>query len=651
MTEKIIKFWKKGLKEQPVWALLCNFLLVMVLFSVCRIFFFLVNHDYFSEVTFAHFMWLNYGGLRFDLTALLYTNLLYLVMQMLPFKFRYNDYYQSVAKWTFIVSNGLAILVNCMDTIYFRFTNRRTTTTFFSEFKNEDNLAEIIFNNAVNYWYVTLFFVVMILILWWFYRQPAPKKNFIPPLFYYGFHTILLTLSIFLAIIGIRGGIGKHVRPITLSNANKYIIKTNEATIVQNTPFTLYRTIGKKVYKDPQYFKHQEEMERVFSPIRLPAHQESFKPLNVVIIIMESFGKEYIGYFNKELNHGAYRGYTPFLDSLCSKGYTFEYSFSNGRKSIDAMPSILSSIPMMIEPFISTPYSSNRITSIASVLKEKGYYSAFFHGAPNGSMGFDAYANLAGFQDYFGKNEYRGKDADFDGIWGIWDEEFFQFFAHKMDAFQQPFVTAVFSTSSHDPFHVPEHYQNAFPKGTLPIHQSIGYSDEALRRFFKTMSQYSWYSNTLFVITADHTSQIEHPEYRTDVNLFSVPVLFYQPESDWKGLNKHLIAQQIDIMPTILGYLNYDQSYFAFGQDLTSTSIEENYAINYNNQIYQILKGDLILQFDGEQTKSVYDFKSDPFLVHNLVGKRPEQTEMEQLLKANIQQYITRMLQNRLTEE
>ncbi|GHV65723.1 sulfatase [Bacteroidia bacterium] len=474
-----------------------------------------------------------------------------------------------------------------------------------------------------------------------------------------------MCLVIYATIIGMRGGMGVATRPITLSNANVYVNKSTEAAIVLNTPFCLIRTVTKKVYKNPEYFKDEAELAAVYSPLHFPSPQEAFKPLNVVIFIIESFGKEYSGFFNKGLadgdngadgvggddgDGGTYEGYTPFADSLYAEGYTFEYSYANGRKSIDAMPSVLSSIPMFIEPYILTPYSTNDISSIASVLKEKGYYSAFFHGAPNGSMGFSAYAKSAGFDDYFGLDEYGNKDLD--GMWAIWDEEFLQFYADKMGTMRQPFVTSVFTATSHHPFRIPERYEGQFPEGTQPIHKCIAYTDYALKRFFAKMSQYEWFENTLFVITADHTNQVSHARYFTDVDLYSVPILFYHPGSDVARMSSMPISQ-MDIMPSILGYLNYDKPYFAFGQDVFNTPETDKFACNYNNQKYQFFQHDFFMQFDGSHINAVYNYKTDPFLKNRVgVGVGIEElSEMETLLKAIIQQYDVRMIENRLTME
>lgn len=638
--------WNNRIKEPALVAIL-NFILMMVVFSLCRLFFFWVNKEYFPDVTSAHLFNLMRGGIQFDLAALLYVNVLYVFLQIIPFRFRLNAVYQKVLKWIYLITNSIVIIMNCADIPFFRFTNRRTTSTIFGEFENEGNLFAIITRSLFEYWYVTLFALLLIFLLYKLYQTPAPQQkhsylNWKRQTAYYLVHTGIMVLIAYFIVIGIRGGFGKYTRPITLSNANQYVNKSNETAIVLNTPFSIIRTINKEVYKNPNYFSSDAEMEQVFSPVHNTKPAEAFKPLNVVVLILESFGKEYTGFFNKDLDNGTYKGYTPFLDSLLAEGLTFDYSYGNGRKSIDGMPSVLSSIPMFIEPFVLTPYAVNEITGVASLLKDKGYYTAFFHGAPNNSMGFQAYAKSAGFDNYLGMNEYPDNNA-FDGTWAIWDEEFLQFYADEMGKMPQPFVTSVFTASSHHPFKIPEKYDGKFPEGNLPIHKCVGYSDYALKRFFEKMSQYDWFSNTLFVITADHTNQSDHDIYKTDVGVYSVPILFYQPGSELKG-RLSLPVQQIDILPSIMSYLNYDKPYIAFGQDVFSTNVEDKYVVNYNNQFYQLFDDNYFLQFDGEQTKAIYAYKEDVMLTNNLLNSFPEEKrkEMETHLKAMIQQYIVR---------
>ena len=126
--------------------------------------------------------------------------------------------------------------------------------------------------------------------------------------------------------------------------------------------------------------------------------------------------------------------------------------------------------------------------------------------------------------------------------------------------------------------------------------------------------------------------------------------MFFTPDgSIVPEVRDDLIAQQTDILPTVLGYLGCPRQYVAFGCDLLSTPAADTFAVSYNNGIYQLVKGDFLLQFDGTATCGVYAFKTDPLLRDNLVGRCASQNEMEHLLKAIIQQYMQRMVQNRLT--
>lgn len=640
------------LRSNIYFLLIWRFFVVMVLFSVCRIVFYLINQGYFPNTTFAGMMTLMRGGIVFDTTAVLYTNLLYFFLLLLPFGFRYNRLFQDVMKYFFLVTNGLALFVNCCDFIYFQFAFRRTTASIFSEFKHETNLVALLPKFVVGYWYVVVIGLAMIAVLYFTYgpyhmRKSDKTRSWWLKAFPLIRGTILFLVFSTLIVGGLRGGYKHSTRPITLSNAGKYISEPLEANIVLNTPFAIYRTIGKQSLERESYFPNQPDLDKVFTPVHQPVINDSFKKENVVILILESFGCEYTKSFGHHLDGGNYEGYTPFLDSLISNGRMYTQSFGNGRKSIDAMPSVLTSIPMLVEPFLLTSYSANKLNSIASVLAGEGYHSAYFHGAPNGSLGFQVFANAIGFNEYYGMDEYPDKN-DFDGSWGVWDEEFFQFFAGRMNQFKQPFCTALFSVSSHHPFSVPERYKGKFNKGTLPIHQCISYTDHALRKFFETASRMPWYQNTLFVITGDHTSQSDYLEYKTNIGAFRVPVVFFKPDGSLKSAVDGL-AQQIDIMPSVLGYLNYNQPYLAFGRNLFDPR-EEPFVITYTGGTYQLIMGDYLYLFNGLTQTGFYNFKADLLLSKNLAGQYPEiEMKMEGKVKAIIQQYNNRMLDNRLT--
>lgn len=596
------------------------------------------------------------GSLLFDTSALLYTNSLYALMMLIPLHFKEKDWWQTMAKWTFVVVNGICLAANLCDAAYFRYTGRRTTATVFNEFGAEGNLGGIIGVELLNHWYLVVLFVAMIAAIWWLYVKPHGsshlrwREDFIR---YYVVQTLAFVAFVPLCIGGMRGGFTKAVRPVTISNANQYVNRPSEAAIVLNTPFSLMRTIGKATFADPGFFT-EAQLNEIYSPVVVPADSLVMRKKNVVVLILESFSREFFG----SLNEGMTTTYTPFLDSLIAKSLTFDYSYANGRKSIDGMPSILSSIPRFGEPFFLTPASLNEVSGIAGELAKTGYNTAFFHGAENGSMGFEAFAKTTGYKQYYGRTEYDadkrfdGED-DFDGMWAIWDEEFLQFFALKMSEIKEPFATAVFTASSHHPYKVPKKYADRFvdqPGDDNVLHKCVLYSDYAVQRFFETASKQPWFQNTLFVITADHTNISSRQEYQTDLGLFGVPIIFYDPSGEIAPERRHCIAQQIDIMPTVLGYLGYGNPYVAFGQNLLATADTDTWAVNHNSGIYQYVKGDYLLQMtDAGEVKAVYNYRKDVMLQNNLKDKiGDEQQQMHKQLKAIVQSYMQRMVGDQL---
>ena len=639
----------------PLGATLYNLLMVYVVYFIARIAYLLENWSYFSpNLSFGHIMEMLAGGLVFDTSAILVTNIPYIVMMLFPLHQKETKIYQQVSKGVFLFINGLALAVNLCDAVYFRFTMRRTTTTIFSEFSNEGNLGGIFLTETLRHWYLVLLFVFIVWLMYRLYRTAGLHRR---ELVWWRYDVAtLLSLAAFapFVVAGIRGGFTTAVRPITISNANQYVDRPVEAALVLNTPFSLYRTIGKAVFVVPDYYQDEKEMTSVYVPIHVPNDTIPMTKKNVVVLIVESFGREYIGALNKNLENGQYKGYTPCVDSLISKSITFTRSFCNGRKSIDGMPSILSSIPMFVEPFFLTPSSMNHVSGIASLLAGEGYETAFFHGAQRGSMGFMAFARSTGFQQYYGREDYDedkrfGGDDDFDGMWAIWDEPFLQYYATKMSEMKEPFMTAVFTASSHHPYEIPEKYKDVYPEEGIIMHKCIRYTDMAIGKFFETASKQPWFNNTIFVMTSDHTNMSDHDYYQTDLGGFCSPIIIYEPGNpDCQPEMQDKIAQQIDILPTVMGMLHYPKPYFGFGIDVLNTSAEDTWAVNYLNGIYQYVKHGHVLQFDGQQTKAVYAL-TDSLMQHDVKGKVPQQQQMERELKAIIQQYMERMTQDRLT--
>ena len=642
---KLFTYSKYSLPANEYLVLIYRFIVVMFLYSAGRILFYLFNQSLFPNVDFTSFLRIMRGGVMFDTSAVLYLNAIYFLVYLLPFPFKFGERYQRFLKWVFMSVNSIGFAFNYIDIIYYRFILKRTTASAFDIASYDAGNYRLITRFFYDFWYIVLIWLITLYVLARLYSLFKPNPPYSGKGWKYVVSSVVaLILVSALSVIGMRGGYMPSTRPISMNNAGKYVNSTEEMSLVQNTPFCILRTWGKKAFEIRHFFTSEDELSRIYSPVRTPKPVEAQRHDNVVVIILESFSREFIGSLNRNLDNGQYKGFTPFIDSLITKSFVFTNAFANGRKSIDAIPSITASIPALVVPYVISERSGNTINSLAGLLGHEGYQTAFFHGAPNGSMGFDAFAKIAGFQRYVGKNEYDD-DEGFDGVWGIWDEPFFQFFADEMNKMKEPFYTTIFSVSSHHPFKVPEKYRLRFPEEHLPLQKCIRYTDLALKEFFDKASKMPWFKNTLFVITSDHCSESDFREYKTAVNYYAAPLIFFKGDGSLMGENDSL-AQQIDIMPTILGYLNYPKPYIAFGNDLFDHSAQR-FVINYLEDSYQFLTGDHAFYFTGDKLTGIYNRKNDPYLLENLLGRTNFEDE-QRLFKAVVQQFNNRMVQNRL---
>jgi phosphoglycerol transferase MdoB-like AlkP superfamily enzyme len=409
---------------------------------------------------------------------------------------------------------------------------------------------------------------------------------------------------------------------------------SEEVPIVLNTPFTIIKSMEDKALVEYNFYSEAELRSR-YNPIH--EYKDSvFKKQNVVVLILESFAKEYT-----KLGR---RSYTPFLDSLMDKSLVCSNAFSNGSKSIEGIPAILSSLPSLMEnPFINSLYSLNDQTSLANVLNAEGYQSAFFHGGINGTMNFDAWASLAGYQAYYGKNEY-GNDDDFDNFWGIWDEPFLKYSVKKMSEFKQPFHSAVFTLSSHHPYKIPAQYKNKFPKGDLENSESVGYADYALRQFFIAAKKTAWYKNTLFVLTADHGSLSEHPFYSNVVGNQTIPILFFKPDNSLSGIHKDVFSQ-VDILPSVFSLLGYNKPFFSFGESFSEKKHGNDYF--FPTGVQYLYSDSALYCFHVPQLYQVYYYIHDSAVAKPALGRYPEldSTNTRQF-RAFIQTYNHTLLHN-----
>lgn len=606
-------------------------LLLLGIYFICRVIFLAYNFDSFSNSSSTDLLLAFLSGMVFDLSAIVYINLLYILMYI-PTLFTWpNRTYDKILTFVFIVTNFAGILFNIIDIEYFRFQKKRTG---FELFSGENEIWQLLPSYIKDYWWLLIISFLLTYLLYRLYKNTL-KIKVIESKPYVALKTISVILYLGLLVIAARGG--TQTKPLQTISASQFGNPQN-ASLVLNTPFTILQSIGKKTIVEKKYFL-DEELEQNFQLKKDYSSNTLFESKNIVVFILESFSNEYIGALNKKIS------YSPFLDSLINESYFFENGFANGKKSNEAVPSILASLPSLLdEAYTGSVYQNNDINTLPNLLKTKGYYSAFFHGGFNGSMNFDAFAKKAGFDEYYGMNEYDNT-SDFDGHWGIYDEPFMQYFAQVLGSAPKPFFASLFTLSSHPPFAIPEEYQLKYKKIDTDKHRSFVYTDNALRKFFDYAKTKKWYYNTLFIILPDHTPDAEDKYFDTKVSYYKIPIIFYDPSRNWKGRSTR-IASQVDIMPTVLDYLHFDKPFNSFGKSLWRDD-EKNYSINYRDGIFQIIDSTFVLQYSDDKVIALYNYQADWYLANNIKDVEVEKCkELKKAIEAYIQKFNVTLIKN-----
>lgn len=641
-----MKFFKE-FRKQEVLVLLYRIFLAYVFYQIARLLFWYFNKELIKVDSVSDYFNLAFHGTAFDTTAILYVNALFILLSLIPIVINTKKVYQIVLFWLYFVTNGIAYAMNFGDFVYYKFSQARLTSTALNVAQHESNIFKVFTVSIGQHPFVLIWFIVL-MALWVFLYKKVKITEYKPLKLipYFIWSILVLCGTAVLVVGGIRGDFKHSTRPINLVDANRFVVNPLQGNIVLNSTFSFFRTLGTNNFKEV-HFVDQKYIDDHVQPYKEYSREVENRP-NVVIFIVESFGREYSGAFNKDKNINGYVSYTPFIDSLAGQSLIFPNTFANGRQSIHGMSSVLAGIPSLTDAFTSSPYSNQKIQSIVSVCNDLGYDTSFYHGAPNGSMGFLGFGNILGFKHYFGKNEYN-HDEDFDGMWAIWDEPFLQYFAKNVGK-KQPFMSTVFTASSHHPFKIPEKYQGKFKKGTIEMHEPIQYTDYAIKEYFETAKKQPWFNNTIFVFTGDHTNQIAYGEYEKAMNRFAVPLIFYSPNPKYnlKGVSPE-IAQQIDIYPTLADLIGYNKRIRSWGRSLVSDKKYPSLVVNSDGTTEQFIIGNYMYRFNGKEIIGVYD-KADLGFEKNLMGKinSPEIETGKKTAMAWYQDYMDRVINRKL---
>ncbi len=609
----------------------------MGVFTVCRFVFWLQNSGYFTGGSptdiFSSFVY----GLRFDMCAATYALSLVMVLTLLPFKFRRQNWYFTLVKWVFVLGIFGILTVELTDAGMFSFMFRRLTVGDWTLIINTANTFPSLF---MEHWYLLLLFGGVIYLLsklfqwimlpiwggwlsWW--REALHLVVILP-----------------VWVLMMRGG--WQTRPLSPSAASLFVSEQRIAPLVGNTTLNLIFSSQLVALERLQFYPDQE-LNGIF-PIFFDQSRSnpSAKQSNIVIIALESFGCEYLKTYNPSA-----KGVTPFLDSLIAKSYNAEVSYANGLRSNQGIAAILTGIPqLMDQPWQYSSYQNSQVDGLATLLARDGYETGFFHLSIPGSMEFDRLAAQTGFKHFYDMTAHKNQETLFDGQWGIWDDDALQFFAENIGQYKQPFLGFAFTITSHHPYKVPDEYAAKYPN-LEAISRATQYTDDALRHFFDTVSKQPWYQNTIFVLVADHIGKTVETRYQTYDQRYRIPICFFRPDGTLSA-KPAKIAQQLDILPTLLGQIGYKHPYMTFGRDLfDTTATNRGYHYTFSENNYQISDTAWTLRHNGQQITGLYRHKSDTLLQSNLQSnKLPAEARLLQQLQAVRQQHNRAFLTNQL---
>lgn len=330
---------------------------------------------------------------------------------------------------------------------------------------------------------------------------------------------------------------------------NEINYQTFYRTINRSTAYSLMRSTllqPNELYASP----HLDNLTRYHST------QKGLGQMNVVVIVEESFGANYVGAY------GDKRQLTPRFDQLSLQGLLFDHCYATGTRTVRGLEAITTSFPPIPSESILKRPGNEHIANWGSTMNELGYRSSFLYG------GYGYFDNM----NYFYKN--NGFDIqdrsnidnpEFSNIWGVSDEDLFNHALRYYNQQTQPFFSIVMTTSNHKPYTFPEGIEGVSSTGG-GRKAGIRYADYALGHFFDQAVQQPWYDNTLFVIVADHGARV-YGRAQVPIKSYEIPLLILAP-AKLAPQNIPTLTSQLDIAPTVMGLLGLNYAAPFYGQDI-----------------------------------------------------------------------------------
>lgn len=384
---------------------------------------------------------------------------------------------------------------------------------------------------------------------------------------------IVLPFLLGVLLLGIRGGF--QPIPVNLSDAyfsNKIIL--NDIAVNPNWNVLQSISMSTTNFEGNPYEKYSPEEAAVFME-SLNANKKDTTTLilntekpNIVFILLESWSAD-----NVE-SLGGLGGITPNFKALEKEGLLFTDFYSNGWTSDQGMSSIFSSFPVFpYVAIINQSDKSRKLPCLNKSLAEKGYHSSYFFGGQLTYGNIKGYLLSQGFDIVKDEIDYHHLPA---GALGAHDEYMFAQFKEELKQLPEPFMSTLFTISSHSPYDFPAEHKLSFNSREDKYVNSVAYTDKCLGDFMESVEQEDWYANTLFVIVADHSHSSPIKRRVAQKERYKIPMLWMGEvlSEQYKGKQHHKMGSHIDISPSILAQLNLNNKAYHFGNDLFNSTTE-----------------------------------------------------------------------------
>lgn len=377
---------------------------------------------------------------------------------------------------------------------------------------------------------------------------------------------ILLTLSFF----GMRGQVNFHYMPIGIKNAyfcdNSFLnqMGLNPAfSFIESFQDNELNLISLKEGYELAYKELGIQPNTTQSIQRTVLTKEEVSPKrNVVLILMESMTSSQMGAY------GNPKKLTPFLDELTSKSLFFPNTYAAGEHTFNGIFSTLYSFPALLgkNPMINVATSNQKFTGLPVTLKQKGYSTMFLCTNNKDFDNMGGFLSNNGFDRIVSEVDYP-KDKITNG-WGISDHYLFEVGIDSLNRLakrNQPFFATFMTISTHLPYTIPKGISTE-KWSKNEVDRAYQYADWSLAQFFKMAKQQPWFSNTVFVLIADHGINNDKT-YDLPLSYHHIPLIIYAPELITPQTNPDF-ALQMDVFPTVMGLLNYQYTNKTLGINL-----------------------------------------------------------------------------------